>query len=133
MKKEQETTGIKKPKIKSLMNAHDFVYEGEKNFQPSLTVPDQTMPLRTLIERFTRGLPVTTFKPVYDENGNMPDPRKMDLAEYNELRKNVIFELEELHKKQLEEKTQEIENQKHIEVKKLVEEELKRRISTNTP
>ena len=41
-----------------------------------MTIPDQTLPLKELISRFTRGLPISQFKPVYDENGDLPDPRK---------------------------------------------------------
>lgn len=127
--KEQETISIKKKKVKNMLNAEEFPFEGEKNFQPSLTIPDQTMPLRELIDRFTRGLPVTSFKPVYDEDNSLPDPRKMDLAEYNEMRKNVALELKNITEKQQLEEKQRIENQRLKEI----EEEVQRRISTNTP
>lgn len=126
--KELKTIGIKK-RIKNMLNAEDFIYEGEKNFQPSMTIPDQTMPLRTLIDRFTRGLPVATFKPVYDEDNSMPDPRKMDLAEYNEMRKNVALELKNIAEKQEQEEIQRIENQRLKEI----EDEVQRRLSTNIP
>lgn len=127
--KGQETTTIRKNKVKNMLNAEDFPYNGEKNYQPSLTIPDQTLPLRELIDRFTRGLPVTSFKPVYDEDNSLPDPRKMDLAEYNEMRKNVAIELKNITEKQKQEELQRIENQRLKEI----EEEVQRRISTNTP
>lgn len=130
--KEQETIGTKK-KIKNLLNADEFIYEGEKNFQPSLTIPDQTMPLKELIDRFTRGLSVPSFKPVYDETGELPDPRKMDLAEYNEMRKNVTLELKEMLEKQKQKELQDVENQREKLIQQRVEEEIKKRISTNTP
>lgn len=125
--KEQETIGIKKMKIKNMLNAEEFVYKGEVNNQPSLTIPDQTLPLKDLIDRFTRGLPVTTFKPVYDEDNSLPDPRKMDIAEYNDMRKNVALELKSIQEKQKEQEIQRIENQRLKEI----EEEVQKRLSTN--
>lgn len=127
--KELETTTIRKNKVKNILNAEDFPYKGEFNHMPSLTIPDQTLPLKELIDRFTRGLPVTSFKPVYDEDNSLPDPRKMDLAEYNEMRKNVALELKNITEKQKEEEIQRLENQRLKEI----EEEVQRRISTNTP
>jgi hypothetical protein len=38
---------------------------GETNTLPSLTVPDMTLPLATLIERYTRGQQITTFEGTY--------------------------------------------------------------------
>jgi len=35
---------------------------GETNTLPSLTVPDMTLPLKTLVERYTRGQQITTFE-----------------------------------------------------------------------
>ena len=111
--KEQQTNTTKKTRIKDMLNAHEFKYKGEYNTQPSLTIPDQTMELSQLIERFTRGLPVNTFKPVYDETGDLPDPRRMDIADYNELRKNAALELQRLTKEKEERDRQEIENQQN--------------------
>lgn len=130
--KEQTTTGIKK-KIKNMLNADEFPYKGEFNHQPSLTIPDQTLPLRELIDRFTRGLPVTTFKPVYDEDNSLPDPRKMDIAEYNEMRKNVTLELQRLTNEQKERELQDVENQREKLIQQRVEEEIAKRQSANTP
>lgn len=130
--KEQETTGIK-PRVQTMFNAHLFNHKGEINHQPSLTIPDQTMPLKELIDRFTRGLPVTTFKPVYDEDNSLPDPRKMDIAEYNEMRKNVALELQTLIEQKNQQELQNIENQRETIIQQRVEEELAKRISTNTP
>jgi len=61
-------------------------YKGQVNKQKSLTVPDQAMSIKQIMERFARGLPVEQFKPIYDENIDedsefIPDPRTMDLAD----------------------------------------------------
>lgn len=127
--KGQQTNTIKKIIIKDMLNADEFPYKGEYNTQPSLTIPDQTMELSQLIDRFTRGLPVTTFKPVYDETGEMPDPRKLDIAEYNEMRKNAALELQRLTQEKEERERQEIENQQRELINQKVEEELKKRIN----
>lgn len=76
----------------------------EINTKPSLTVPDQTMSLRTLLERYARGLPLDNMSvPVYDEPMDdddfdpMPDWRKMDLADRQEWIRIHSDELAELN------------------------------------
>lgn len=50
---------------------------------PSLTVPDQTLSMRELIERHTRGLDVRQYTHVYDSqlDGDYPEISKMDKIE----------------------------------------------------
>lgn len=76
---------------------------GEKNNLPSRTVPDQTMSLRELIRRYTQGLPINGAKvPLYDddpENNDLPDPKKLDLAEREELALQYADELAALREK----------------------------------
>ncbi len=60
----------------------------ETNDEPSLTVPDQTMTIREILTRFSRGLPIDQKIPIYNESDSdeyFPDPRHMDLAERQEL------------------------------------------------
>lgn len=77
--------------------------DGEKNDQPSKTVPDQTMSLRELIRRYASGLPINGQKvPLYEENpdfDNLPDPRTLDLAEREELALQYAEELAALKEK----------------------------------
>ena len=69
----------------------DKSYKGAKGqtfTQPSLTVPDQTMSIRTIMERYARGLPIDGQKtPIYDiENLSTGlDPRKLDLVDIQEM------------------------------------------------
>lgn len=64
----------------------------------SLTVPDQAMSLRTILDRFARGLPigVSSNVPVYGSDDpdtyDWPDPRTMDLSERQEFAQSVIKE-----------------------------------------
>ncbi len=72
--------------IKHSMNAHIFDKRYEKNRKPSLTIPDQTMSIREILVRFSRGLSIDGVKtPIYDEENDLPDFRTLDLAERQEL------------------------------------------------
>jgi len=76
------------------MNANNFEKNYEINEQPSMTVPDQTMSVRTILERYTRGLPVNGWTPMYDEEDDLPDPRTLDLAERQELAEQFKQEIQ---------------------------------------
>lgn len=68
----------------------------EINSGVKVTVPDQSMSLRTILDRFARGLPlgVGVNVPVYGsddpEMDEWPDPRTMDISERQEFAKEVI-------------------------------------------
>lgn len=81
-------------KVKNSLNANEFAKNYEKNDLPSLTIPDQTMSIRTILERYTRGLPINGFTPLYDEEDDLPDPRTLDLAERQELAALYTQEIE---------------------------------------
>lgn len=55
----------------------------EINRKPSMTIPDQSMSVQEIMERYARGLPIAGQKvPLYDgEEGDFPDLSKMDLAD----------------------------------------------------
>lgn len=58
--------------------------KGEVNKSPSLTVPDDTLSIREIIERYTKGLSAPImFEKVYSEDN--PDIRGLDLVELKEL------------------------------------------------
>lgn len=81
---------MKKVIYKSALNADEFPYEGEVNNEPSLTVPDQTMSIQTILERYSRGLPIGgRTDEYYDEEDTMPDYRTLDLTDIAQLQKNV--------------------------------------------
>jgi len=97
-------------KVKNSLN-YDYKQELEEvNYLPSMTVPDQTMSIRNIVDRYTRGLPVTGFTPVYDgEDYYMPDPRTLDLVERQELAEKIKQEVEGLKSRQWK-KPQDVEN-----------------------
>ena len=83
---------------------------GEVNNLPSMTIPDQTMSIRTIVDRYTRGLPVTGFTPVYEgEDFFMPDPRTLDLTERHEMAEQVKEEVASIKSRQWK-KPQDVEN-----------------------
>jgi len=88
-------------KIKNVLNYHTFEKKYEKNGQPSLTVPDQTMSIRELLRRYASGLPLGGSKePIYEgEEGDGIDPRYLDLAERQELEINARQELAEIEER----------------------------------
>ena len=87
-------------KVKNSLNANEF----EKNYkiftQPSQTVPDQSMSIKTILERYARGLPVGgRLDEYYDEEDTLPNPLTLDLAERQELEEIYKFELNEIQNK----------------------------------
>lgn len=74
-------------RIKNSLNATEFPIDGEKHFTASQTVPDQTMSMRQLLDRYARGLPLAGAKdPLYYGEEDLPDLNRLDLAEIQELK-----------------------------------------------
>ena len=97
-------------KVKNSLNYDYTEQKGEVNYLPSMTIPDQTMSIRTIVDRYTRGLPVTGFTPIYDgEEFYMPDPKTLDLVERQELVEQIKQEVEGLKSQQWK-KPQDVEN-----------------------
>ena len=75
-------------------------YEGIINNQPSMTVPDQTLTLRQILDRYARGLPLggTNESPIFDEEETNEgiDIRTLDLSEVHELTQQRVNELNAL-------------------------------------
>ena len=97
-------------RVKNSLNYDYTLEQDEVNTLPSMTIPDQTMSIRTIVERYTRGLPVTGFTPVYDgEEYFMPDPKTLDLVERQEMAEQIKQEVESLKSRQWK-KPQDVEN-----------------------
>ena len=85
-------------KVKNSLNANEFPKQYREILTPSLTVPDQTMSIRTILERHSRGLPIGGRVDLYyDEEDDLPDPRTLDLAERQELEELYKFEINEIN------------------------------------
>jgi len=84
-------------KIKNSLNANEFPKNYKKFTQPSMTVPDQSMSIKTILERYARGLPVGgRLDEYYDEEDTLPNPLTMDLAERQELAELYTQEINEI-------------------------------------
>jgi len=81
-------------KIRTMFNYN--MTKGKQITQVSQTIPDQTMSIRTILDRYAKGLPVSGYKtPIYEDGDIedvLPDPRTMDLAERQEFKKRAKME-----------------------------------------
>lgn len=105
------TTSLKtSPKVKNSLNAAQFERHLEYNDQPSETIPDQTLTIKQILDRYARGLPVNRGISLYDdeyEDNDLPDPRTLDIAEREELREAAEQELSEIKAKHKRKKDEE--------------------------
>jgi len=84
-------------KIKNSLNANTFEKKYKNFTQPSMTVPDQSMSIKTILERYARGLPVGgRLDEYYDEEDTLPNPLTLDLAERQELAEQYKNEINEI-------------------------------------
>lgn len=105
---------------------------GQKFTQPSLTVPDQTMTIRTIMERYARGLPIDGQKtPIYDtENLSTGlDPRKLDLVDLQEMAIEHKSTMKEHHEKV----TKAERKKREDDLEKIIQQRIKEAQSNNNP
>lgn len=81
-----------------LVDTDDLFYE--TTFGPSQTVPDQTMSIKEILDRYAKGLPLGGQRvPIYEPDSNLPDPRKLDLADREALAEQYTQELTEINQR----------------------------------
>lgn len=70
-------------KFQTVSNYDPLVQVYEDSDKPSMTVPDQTMSITELLDRYAKGLPLDGQKvPIYrGDDDDMPDLTHMDLAD----------------------------------------------------
>lgn len=74
-------------KVKHMLNAHEFPVSVELSDLPSLTIPDQSMSIRQIMLRYSRGLPIHGADvPMYqgqdiDFDNVLPHYKAMDISE----------------------------------------------------
>lgn len=109
-------------KFQTQYNAQEFPRIRERSNKPSMTIPDQSMTVSELVERNKRGLPLGGAKvAIWDENPEtdfLPDIKKMDLAEIQEMKDNVQAiikekqaDLEKIEKKKQGNKMKQLEDE----------------------
>lgn len=87
-------------KVNNWLNYDHENHIGEINTLPSLTVPDQSMSVQEILDRYARGLPIGGSRvPIFDEEDDMPDTTHMDLADIQMLKETYADELQIIEKK----------------------------------
>lgn len=96
-------------KVKNTLNAALFAKDYEANDMPSMTIPDQSMTVREIIDRHTRGIPFEAGKvPVYNEDEYWPEYKKMDLTEREELKQKAQDTIDNYRKQSKKQKDEEV-------------------------
>lgn len=104
MKKQTELpeleTKVNSYKVRTPYNRPSSGSIGKKFIGLSLTVPDQAMSVQTLLERHSKGLPLSVHQhtPFYDEDGVESTGislRNLDLTELQELREANKLDIKE--------------------------------------
>lgn len=91
-------------KAKNWMNTSPS--NGRTMFGPSQTIPDQTMSIREIMNRYVKGIPIENGKePIYMEDDNQIglNPRKLDLVDIQAMKldnADNIVKLEERREKE---------------------------------
>lgn len=91
----EELASYMKPAIKTSYNAKYFPKQKEINRLPSRTVPDQTLPLRTILDRYARGLPISgsNLTPLFNGDQQLPDVKRLDISEIHQWKEYVREEI----------------------------------------
>lgn len=123
-----------KPMFKTNYNAHKFSPRLERTTKPSITVPDQTMSVKEILDNFTRGImPRDGRVPLYSGGSEYLDgvhPDSLDISEKFEIFQKAQHEFYE-KKKSMEEKAKQKEQQEFDKlVKQKAEEYLKQKGAT---
>lgn len=77
--------------FKAHYNFREVKSKGEKFTLPSKTVPDETLTVRQMLERHTRGLPVhaSQKQAVYHGDVDLPDMERLELEDKQEILENA--------------------------------------------
>lgn len=84
------------PRYKTNMNAHLFPIHQKKSTMPSMTVPDQTMSLMEIVERFASGRTISANEGVYNDDPDMPNLQAMDKVERAEYLQNLNTDMQRI-------------------------------------
>lgn len=107
--------------MRVVFKKHTYVSRpGEVNDLPSLTVPDQAMPLKKLLSDYTRGvMPPNMKQPEYHDE-YVPDFQSMDISELAE----YAMELKERHRSLMDEQEKQKSRQEQEAYRQKIIEEL---------
>lgn len=97
--------------MRKVLRKHTYkIRKGEEFPEPSMTVPDQALPLKKILSDYTRGvMPTNVREPEYHGEEYVPDLKELDLSELAEYMQSVRKDVEELQKEQ---KRRQVEQEK---------------------
>lgn len=97
--------------VKNLFNYE--VPRGKVFTQKSITIPDEAMSIREIMNRFSRGIPVPNERPIYFEGDVLnPDFNQMDLTEMEDYQKQMVDRLSQMRNSVKQEKEEQKEQNK---------------------
>lgn len=106
-------------KIKNLLNADKFPAPKNKIDGLHETIPDQSLSMRQILDRYARNLSVFGKIPIFDEDEDpLPDFRTLDLSEIEDI-KNQTKQLIEDNQQKFTKKQQQQQKQKLLDELKL--------------
>jgi len=115
-------------------NYNQFKIRYEYSDKPSQTIPDQTMSVKEILSRYSRGLPLEGNKtPIYNGEEIIPDLRRMDLSEIQEMQQEnqryITEETEKIETEQREKKRK----KKYEEIETELREKIKKENESHAP
>lgn len=111
MKKEKLSISHGTKRVRNAMNYTHSEIKNERFTKPSMTVPDMTLTVREIFNRFARGAVLPVKDIYYDETEDMPDIRTLDLAEqevYQKIAEEEILRIRSPKNKDHEEETENV-------------------------
>lgn len=86
-------------KFQTHFNRKEHPTQEETNTLESMTIPDQSMTIEEIYRRFAQGRPVNIERqPVYDGDVLLPNWQRLDLAEREQLQKDIAGRIDLLRK-----------------------------------
>lgn len=88
--------------MRKVLRKHTYESRPGETFpEPSMTVPDQALPLKKILSDYTRGvMPASIRRPEYHGEDYVPDLKSMDLSELADYMEGVRDEMTELENEQ---------------------------------
>lgn len=73
------------------LNYHEHMYQGYTITEPSKTIPDQTLSIAQIMERYAKGLPIGGINtaPIYDEESDGINYKTLDQVDIQEMMRDA--------------------------------------------
>lgn len=97
-------------KIRNVFNYNHDIERGEVNTLPSMTVPDGTMTVREIFDRYARGSFLPMKEELWDDDPEMelPDIHHMDLADRSALQESASIEIDQIKNRKDDKKAKDV-------------------------